>query len=95
VERELSGEFNERTGLRVSFLLLVVALASVIALWTLNTTTASAQAVFAIYLAVDLVSFAMISYIYRLSKTGDPIRKVPMLAGFVFLLVLIAAGILA
>jgi hypothetical protein len=95
VERELSGAFNDRIGLTVTFLLLVVALASVAALWTLDTTTASAEAIFAIYLAVDLVTFAMISYIYRLSKTGDPIRKVPMLAGCVLLLLLVAAGFLA
>lgn len=94
MERELSGAFNERLGVRISFLLLVVALASVVALWTLDTTIVSAESIFAIYLAVDLVAFAMISYIYRVSKTGDPIRKVPMLAACVLMLLLVAAGFL-
>jgi len=93
MERELS-EVNQRIGLRITFLLLIVAAASVVALWTLDTTTASAEAVYAIYLGVDLVAFAMISYIYRVSKTGDPIHEIPMLVGCVFLLLIVLAGFL-
>jgi len=87
-------EVNERMGLRIAFLLLIVAAASVVALWTLDTTTASAEAVYAIYLAVDLVAFAMISYIYRVIKSGDPVREVPLLVGCVFLAVIVVAGFL-
>ena len=73
-------EFSEEVGLRIVALLIIVSLASVVTLWTLNPTSSTSQSTFAIYLAVDLVSFAMISYIYRESKSGDEIGRVPLLA---------------
>lgn len=72
-------------------LLVLVSIASVVTLWTLNGTSPSSQSVYAIYLAVDLVSFAMISYIYRATKLGN-IHRAPLVAGCVFVVLLVCAG---
>jgi hypothetical protein len=91
----LTRELTEGMGLKIVALLLTVALASVVTLWTLNPTGASSESVFAIYLAVDLVSFAMISYIYRAATSGDGIRRAPILAGCLLVLFLVFAGFVA
>lgn len=85
-------EIKEEVGLRIVALLVVVAGASVATIWTLNTTNPTSQLVFAIYLAIDLVSFAMISYVYRETKSGDEISRLPLLAGCILLIILVAAG---
>ncbi|MDA4133514.1 MAG: hypothetical protein OK454_10390, partial [Thaumarchaeota archaeon] len=91
---ERVSEQAEELAVNVIALLIIVAFASVFALWTLDTTNSAAQSDFAVYLAIDLVSFAMISYVYRESKSGDAIREVPLLAGCALLVVLVAAGYL-
>ena len=48
---------------------------SVYFLWALNPVNKSGEAVFAIFLAVDLVSFMMISYVYRTYKSGDQFSR--------------------
>lgn len=88
-------EHVESEGLRIVALLVIVSVASVAVLWTLEATSSASQSVFAVFLAVDLVSFAMISYVYRESKSGDRIGRVPLLAGSIFLVLLIAAGLVA
>lgn len=88
-------EMAEQMGLRIVALLLIVAAASVVALWTINTAAVSGESVFAVYLSVDLVSFAMIAYIYRVTKAGDGIGRIPMAAGCALLLLLVVAGFLA
>lgn len=85
---------SQRVGSIIVALLIVVALAAVAVLWTLNPTSSFSQSIFAVYLAVDLVSFAMISYVYRESKSGDRIGRVPVLAGCAFILALVFAGFL-
>jgi surface polysaccharide O-acyltransferase-like enzyme len=90
----LTGPRDEMS-LRIVLLLVIVALASVITLWTLNPTGSTSESTFAIYLAVDLVSFAMISYVYRGSKSGDGIGRLPLIAGCAFISVLLFLGFLA
>lgn len=85
---------TEDVGLRIVALLVIVALASVVTLWTLDMTSSTAQTIFAVYLAVDLVAFAMISYVYRGSKSGE-IHAIPVLAGSILVLLLILAGFAA
>ena len=79
-------------GMRVVALLVIVSLASVATLWTLAPTSSRSQSIFAVYLAVDLVSFAMISYVYRESKSGDEIGRIPLLAGSAFIVALVFVG---
>jgi hypothetical protein len=64
----------------------------IVVLWTIDTSLASGESLFAIYLSIDLIAFAMISYVYRVTKTGDSIGRIPLLAGCILLLLLLAAG---
>jgi len=91
----LSDSGSDGASLRLMALLLVVAMISVFTLWTLSSTVVTSQSVFGIYLAVDLVCFAMISYIYRTSKSGGRLSRAFMVAGCVLLLILVGAGFAA
>ena len=84
---------NDWTTSRVFVLLLVFALLSVIFLWTLNPVSSQSQTVFAIFLSIDLVVFAMVSYIFRVSKWEEDVRRLPLLAGCVTLLILLYVGL--
>jgi len=85
-------EQTERTAVRIVALLVVVSFASSAVLWTIDTSLASGESLFAIYLSIDLISFAMISYVYRVTKIGDNIGRIPLIAGGALLLLLFAAG---
>ena len=91
----MSGSEPDGVSLRIMALVLIVAIVSVFTLWTLSPTVSTSQSVFGIYLAVDLVCFAMISYIYRTSKGGGRLSRVYLVAGCVLLLVLVGAGFAA
>lgn len=78
---------------RIFALLLLLGLVSVIFLWTLNPVTSQGQTTFAIYLSVDLVVFAMASYIYRESKWKEEVGRLPLLGGCVMLLLLLFVGL--
>jgi len=86
-------DMSEKIGARIMWLLLVAGAVSVVGLWTLDTYTVQGESLFAIYLSVDLVAFAMISYVYRVTKSGDSIGRLPMLAGCCMLLLLTFAGL--
>lgn len=90
----MSKGLSESAGLTIVLLLLVLAFASVATLWTISSVGSSGESTFALYLAVDLVSFAMISYVYRTSKDGMT-RRLPLLAGVVTIVLLVAAGFAA
>lgn len=83
---------TERMAVRIVGLLVIVGFASSVVLWTIDTSVASGESLFAVYLSIDLIAFAMISYVYRVTKTGDDIGRVPLLAGCALLILLLAAG---
>jgi hypothetical protein len=85
-------ELDERIALRMVGLLVIVGFASSVVLWTIDTSLASGESLFAIYLSIDLIAFTMMSYIYRVTKIGDPIGRIPLLAGTCVLILLVAAG---
>lgn len=85
-------ERSERVAVAIIFLLVIVGFASSAVLWTIDTSLASGESLFAVYLSIDLISFAMISYVYRVTKTGENIGRVPLLAGCVLLFGLLVAG---
>lgn len=85
-------ETDDMLGVQVVTLLVIVAFASAFVLWTIDTSLSSGESVFAVYLSVDLIAFAMISYIYRVTKTGDPLRRIPLLVGSCVLIALVVAG---
>ena len=78
---------------RIFVLLLLFGLLSVLFLWTLNPVSSQSQTTFAIYLSIDLVVFAMVSYIFRVSKWGEEVRRLPLVAGCVVLLILLYMGL--
>lgn len=82
----------ERLGMRIVALLLLFELASVFFLWTFNPVGPLAEPAFALLLATDLISFAMISYIYRVLKMYNRFGRLPLLAGCVFISALLFLG---
>ncbi len=86
-------ELDERIGVRIVGLLLVVAAAAVVGLWTLDTSVVSGESLYAIYVSIDLICFSMIAYIYRKTKVGDSFGRIPMLAGCFMLALLVVAGL--
>jgi hypothetical protein len=78
----------DEMGQPIVALLLVIMLASVFLLWTLNSLTEEGQDMFAIFLAVDFVAFAMMSYIYRTLLGDGGVSKVLIIAGCVFIVAL-------
>jgi len=78
---------------RIFALLLFFGVLSVIFLWTLNPVSSQSQTTFAIYLSIDLVVFAMISYIFRVSKWDEDVGRLPVIAGCLALLILLYAGL--
>jgi membrane associated rhomboid family serine protease len=86
---------NDWVTRRILVLLLLFGILSVVLLWTLNPTGSQSQTTFAIFLSIDLVVFAMVSYIFRVSKWGEEVRRLPLLAGCLALLVLLYIGLTA
>ena len=83
----------ESLGTKVVSLLLLFELVSVFFLWTFNAVGPDAESTFALLLAADLVSFAMISYVYRVLNREDRFGRLPLLAGCVFICVLLFFGL--
>jgi membrane associated rhomboid family serine protease len=78
---------------RILILLLLFGIISVVLLWTLNPIGSQSQKTFAIFLSIDLVVFAMVSYIFRVSKWSEEVRTLPLLAGCIALLTLLYIGL--
>ena len=75
-------------------LLLCVQVISTLFLWTLDATDLVSEAKFAIFLAIDLLCFALVAYVYRKSKWGQVISRAWMLVGSCGLVVLLFSGLL-
>ena len=82
---------TERMGIRIVALLLLIAALSVFVLWTANPVGSGSEATFALYLAVDLIAVAMISYVRRSVTSEGRIGRAPIVAGCCFILFLILA----
>ncbi|HXW94261.1 MAG TPA: hypothetical protein VEJ19_00970 [Nitrososphaerales archaeon] len=95
--RQTSSEGNvvviERMAVRIVSLLLIVAAVSVFVLWSANAVGSGGETTFALFLAVDLVAVAMISYVERSVSEQGNIGRAPLIAGCCFVLVLVIAGI--
>ena len=75
-------------------LFLCLQVISTIVLWSLSSTDAASQAKFTIFLAVDLLCFAMVAYSYRKLTWGLMISPAWILVGSFGLVVLLFSGIL-
>ncbi len=74
--------------------LVVLQVAATAVLWFLNPLTQAATDTFALYLSVDLLSFTLISYIYRTSKSGAVPSQTWMAAGYLSLIILLTSNLL-
>ena len=74
-------------------LLIIVMAVTVYFLWALDPVNADGEAVFAIFLAVDLVAFMMISYIYRTYKSGDQFSKGLLIGSSAMIIILVYASL--
>lgn len=74
-------------------LFLMIEAFSVYFLWALNPTSKIGEGVFGIFLGIDLVSFAIVSYVYRVYKRGDELNRGLLLAGCIMILVLIYSSL--
>lgn len=84
---------TERMALRIVSLLLLVAAISVFVLWSVNPVGSGSESTFALYLAVDLVSVGMVSYVQRAVAREGRISRAPLAAGSFFILFLVVAGL--
>lgn len=74
---------------RLILLLLLFQGVATVTLWTLDPTDSASQAGFATLLGIDLLAFAMVSYLYRAEKGGTAFSRSWVLVGcgmFVLLL---------
>ena len=75
-------------------LLICLQCISMIFLWTLDATNVVSEVKFAVFLAVDLLSFAMVAYAYRKLKAGQLLSHIWILLGSLGLVVLLFSGLL-
>lgn len=81
------------TTLQVGFLI-ALQTSTVVVLWLLNPLTERATVTFALYLSLDLVAFAIISYIYRSRRNARSPNPAWMVMGYLYLVVLLLSNLL-
>ena len=89
----LSSMIFDRITMPVVIVLLVLQLVASQTIWTLNATDQNSEELFALFVAVNLVSFSLISYVYRIERRKDSINRGLLLAGVSIILVLLAAAL--
>jgi hypothetical protein len=80
---------------RMVVLLLALQVVSTVFLWTLDALNDISEGIFALFVAVDLISFAMISYLYRVEKASTSPKRFWILIGCVFLIAIIFSSLVA
>ena len=78
---------------RVVALLLLLEIVSVYFLWSLNPLGHGSETAFALFLALNLVAFSMISYVYRKWRIQEDASRLLLTAGCGMLVVLLFAGL--
>jgi len=78
---------------QVVILLLLLQAISGIFLWTLNAVGSVSEGRFAVFLAIDLLSFAMVAYSYTHHKWGEVVSRGWILAGSIGLMVLLLSSL--
>jgi len=74
-------------------LLLCLQLISIVFLWSLNASDVVSEVKFAVFLAVDLLCFAMVAYSYRKLKRGLSLSPMWVLLGSIGLVILLFSGL--
>lgn len=78
---------------RIIILLLSLQVVSIVFLWTLDALNQVSEGIFALFLAVDLISFAIVSYLYRSEKMREMPHRSWIVIGCVLILILIFASL--
>jgi len=78
---------------RVVTLFLVLQLVSTGYLWTVNALGTVSEARFAVFLAVNLLSFSIVAYIYTHDKWGEAIARGWILVGALGLVLLLLSSL--
>ena len=78
---------------RIVALLLVVQAIATVFLWTLGAADVVSEGRFAVFLAVDLLAFAMIAYIYTRRKWAELLSRSWLLVGSLGLVVLLLSSL--
>ncbi|MDE1858480.1 MAG: hypothetical protein KGI26_05400 [Thaumarchaeota archaeon] len=79
--------------LQVIFLV-ALQVATLVVLWLLNPVTQVATDTFALYLSLDLLAFAMISYIYRSRREAREANGGWLAVGYLVLMVLLVSNLI-
>lgn len=74
--------------------LLLLQVFSVVFLWLLDTFSQTGESLFALFLSIDLISFAMLSYVYRKRRNHEDARDSVVLAGCAVILILMLGIVL-
>ena len=82
----------DRNEFIVTLLFLLQAVAAVF-LWTLDAANRTSETRFAVFLAVDLLSFAMIVHIFLSERWGEILSKAWMLAASLGLVILLFSSL--
>ena len=83
-----------RLAYRLVLLLLLLQATATVTLWTLDPTNRASEAVFAILLGVDLLAFALVSYLYRAERRGAAFSRPWVLTGCIAFVILLLAALL-
>jgi len=78
---------------RVVALLLVLQFVSTGYLWAANTIGTLSEGTFAVFLAVNLLSFSIVAYVYTRDKWGEVITRGWILAGSLALILLFLSSL--
>jgi hypothetical protein len=78
---------------RVVALLLLLQVISISYLWTASALGTVSAAKFAVFLATNLLSFAIVAYIYTHDKWGEIINRAWILTGAVGLILLLLSSL--
>ncbi len=74
--------------------LVILQLVSTNYLWGLDAASSVSQARFAIFIAIDLLSFAMIAYIFRKTEWGEGTYRIWLLLGSFGLVLLLVSSLM-
>jgi hypothetical protein len=79
---------------RIIVLLLVLQGVSLVLLWTLDALNDVSEGTFALFLAVSMISFAVISYVYRNEKEIQMPSRVWLIAGSILIIALLFSSLI-
>lgn len=89
-----NGFFAGSSFIRLQVIMLIVLqAAAAVVLWLLNPTTQPQTDTFALFLSVDLLAFAILSYQYRARRNGGLPNAAWVSVGYLVLVVLLSADL--